>query len=473
MNTPKRYSWLLASLTLALLLLAACRGVSLWAHQPLLALANNFDQVRYTSCLDIYPYRPGVPPTQGSYETPLEYFTKQHVADQVCYWTSELLFIAPVALTAQMQSTGNSPIVSVRLTGALHLLAWLLSGATFSWLWWREQRAELACTNAAALAMLAMDPGNTIYLNTFYAEASAILCLYTSLCLTLLVAQQPHRTRTIVLILSAFLLGMSKFQHLLLPLLLAALTWAMAAIKHQPWQRAVLALCTGGILALGLQVANSQRDNSLIRNTHLANRTDTVLSAVLPASDTPMLTAQRLGLPADCAQFRGKSIYLLHADPETVCAGISAVSPLRVLSLLGSEPDTLARMVANAPSGMLPWIPDYLGLVASTRLAALPAEIFSLNRYFNSVWLVYALLLLPLLAILPLMLWARRSATCEALLFAVLCGATAWSCALISVLGDGLVELGKHSHLAFNAMLAFALCMPLAWVLRRLLSARA
>jgi len=185
------------------------------------------------------------------------------------------------------------------------------------------------------------------------------------------------------------------------------------------------------------------------------------------------LTGQRLGLPGDCAQFRGKSIYQLHADPEAVCTGISAAGPARVLSLLSSEPDTLARMFANAPGTMLPWIPDYLGIVADTKLAKLPADFFSLDNFIRTPWMIYVLLLLPVLAVILLLLMARSAAGCEALLFAVLCAATAWSCVLIAVLGDGLVELGKHSHLAFNALFAFALCLPLATLLRRLPGVRA
>ncbi len=468
-TNPKNTSWLLTGLTLVLLLLAAGRGVVMWAHQPLVALANNFDQVRYTACVDMYPYRPGVEPTQNSYQTPLEYFSTQPVPDQVCYWTSELLFIAPVGLLARSKSTtGDAAVVSVRWAGALHLFVWLLSGAAFSWLWWRAQQAELACCNAAFLALIAMDPGNTIYLNTFYAEASALLFLYSTVCLTLLVAQQPRRRLVIWLMTSAFLLGLSKFQHLLLPLLLAMLTWVVAAIKQQPWRRAVLALGVGGTFALCLQLVNSHRDNSLNSNINLVNRTDAVLSAVLPASADPALTAQRLGLPADCANFRGKSIYQLHADPEKVCPGIAAVGPARVLGLLTSEPATLARMFAAAPGSMLPWIPNYLGLVGDAKLAPLPAEFFSLDRLIKTPWMLYILLLLPVLAVVPLLLTARRADSSLALLFAVLCGATAWSCLLIAILGDGVVEIAKHSHLAFTAGFAFALCLPLVWLLRRL-----
>ena len=44
----------------ALALFAIVRGVALVRHDPLLALANSYDEIRYSSCLTIAPWRPGV-----------------------------------------------------------------------------------------------------------------------------------------------------------------------------------------------------------------------------------------------------------------------------------------------------------------------------------------------------------------------------------------------------------------------------
>jgi hypothetical protein len=193
-----------------------------------------------------------------------------------------------------------------------------------------------------------------------------------------------------------------------------------------------------------------------------------VLSAVLPASVDPTLTAQRFGLPAGYANFRGKSSYQLHADPERVYPEISAVRLAQVQGLLCGEPGTLARMFAAAPGSMLPWIPDCLGLVVATKLAPLSAEFFSLDRLIKAPWTPYILLLPPLLlAVVPLIFTVRGGDSTLALLFAVICGATAWLCLLIAILGDGLVEIVKCSHHAFTFGFAFVLCMLLVWLLRQ------
>ena len=47
-------------LLLAVLALAAlARACGLVLHRPLLAYANNYDQIRYSACLDLAPWRPG------------------------------------------------------------------------------------------------------------------------------------------------------------------------------------------------------------------------------------------------------------------------------------------------------------------------------------------------------------------------------------------------------------------------------
>lgn len=53
-------SWI-RLLVVALALLALVRGLGLVLHRPLLALANNYDQIRYTACLELAPWWPGVP----------------------------------------------------------------------------------------------------------------------------------------------------------------------------------------------------------------------------------------------------------------------------------------------------------------------------------------------------------------------------------------------------------------------------
>jgi len=48
-------------------LLGVLRAATVLLHEPLLAYANSYDEVRYTACFDLYPDRPReIPPTDNS-----------------------------------------------------------------------------------------------------------------------------------------------------------------------------------------------------------------------------------------------------------------------------------------------------------------------------------------------------------------------------------------------------------------------
>ena len=69
------------------------RTVLLLAHEPLIALANSYDEVRYTACFDLYPDRPdGIEPTRNSPEAPYAHYRFMPNAAPLCYWSSDLLF---------------------------------------------------------------------------------------------------------------------------------------------------------------------------------------------------------------------------------------------------------------------------------------------------------------------------------------------------------------------------------------------
>jgi hypothetical protein len=85
-------------LLLALLAtVALARALGLVLHRPLLAFANNYDQIRYTACLDLAPWRPGERADRGNPQAPLSRYAFQPLPRGTCIWTSDLLFTAPVA----------------------------------------------------------------------------------------------------------------------------------------------------------------------------------------------------------------------------------------------------------------------------------------------------------------------------------------------------------------------------------------
>ncbi|UXI68714.1 hypothetical protein [Tahibacter amnicola] len=449
----QRLGWLVV----AVWLVAAVRGLLMLSAQPLIAMANNYDQVRYSACLGIFPLRPGEDPTAITYQAPLETFAFQEVHGAPCYLSSDHLFQgAAVGLFHAMSGFGHDNAYSVRWLGGLRWLAWVLVVAAISRALWRERRPALALANALWLAALGFDPVNSVYLNTFYAEAGAVFFAYLVVALCTLTAVRPSLLRCAALALAAVLLALSKMQHLALPLFLAG-ALALCALRQRPLWPAAIALLIGGSAGLLLQWQQSQRNTALFEGIATVNNANLVLSALLPASSSPEVAAERLGLPPACAAYAGYTVYRLTVPAETACPGIGDFRRTRMLALLQTEPVTLARVVAAVPPQLLPWQPRYLGMVAGRDMAKVPGKFHSIDRPLAArPWLVWPLLLVAPLAWLGLLL--GRNVAPSALAFAALCATVAISVPVVSVFGDGISELAKHAHLALNASCAFVLC---------------
>lgn len=428
---------------------------------PLVALANNYDQVRYTACLDLFAHRPGQAVDAPSYTAPLQVYAFQPTPGAGCYLTSDLLFQGgAVALYRTSEALGRGPLHSVRTLGALRLAAWLLAGGLLCLAFWRAGAPLAAVANATWLALLGLDPLNALYLNTFYAEAGALFYAYAVVALAALCALRATPLRLLALALAALLLGTSKIQHLALPLCIAA-ALGLSSLRLPALRRAAVALACGGLAALLLQAVQMQRDLPMFRQIALVNAVNLVLSATLPASSDAAATAQRLGLETHCAASSGKSIYQLQQPAEQACPGIDRFHRGRFVRLL-AEPATLARMLASIPPQLLPAIPEYLGKVAGSDNAPLPTAFVSVDRGLARLpALIWPLLLLPPLAWLTALL-RPRALTPAATAATAATAVVALAVPVVSLFGDGKVELARHAHLATNAALAFALLAVLA-----------
>lgn len=85
--------------------------------------------------------------------------------------------------------------------------------------------SQAALVNAAIFALILADPYNTLWMNTLYSEFAALLFAYTSATLLyyLVSAESPRHGIAGLLIMSLFLLGLGKIQHVLLPFVLGAI----------------------------------------------------------------------------------------------------------------------------------------------------------------------------------------------------------------------------------------------------------
>jgi len=464
---PLRITSSVRVVLIALALIALYRVASLLLHDPMLALANNYDQIRYTGCYDVGPIRPGVPAWHSNPHAPLSLYGTQPIPEGNCYWSTDLLFGAPVAMAWRIAEWAGGPAEhSVRTLGALRLAAWLLVAVWVTASLCRSGRPDVAAAHLLALAVVAADPVNTLYLNTFYAEAGALFGLYLALAGAVVCIVRPGRVAFAAAATGAALLAGSKFQHAILPLLLAL---GLILAHDRRMRRAAVALLLGGLAGGAVQLYQGTRAIPLAEAIAATNRVNFVLTTVLPNVADAGATVARLGLPPACAELSGKSIYQLQEPVETLCPGLRELGALPAWGALLAEPRAWFRAMQRMPPYML-WIPDYLGIVEGVDGKPLPAGQFTLSR-----WIDHRPLGLLALFGLPWLVWAATwilRAGPLARGFAGACAIGSVAAAGIALFGDGYVELGKHAHLTFSLALA-SLAVPAAGLVRQLAQPRA
>ncbi|HEY8010294.1 MAG TPA: hypothetical protein VIE67_04790 [Rudaea sp.] len=454
-DTPR---WLLFALA-ACLLVGLLRIGALYLHTPLIALANSYDEVRYSACLDLYPARAVmVPPTRNSPQAPYSRYQFIAAANPICYWSSELLFQGAAAAVYRLDAarTGARDF-SVRWIGAFKIIALLGIWLAFSVAWLRRREPWSALANGLLLPILFADPANTIYLNTFYAEWTAMLALYAVAGLILVHEGKPARGHAFgPLAIAASALALSKIQHIVLPLGCAVAMLAIGRWRDRVWLWKGKALLLGALVGLVLQVVQLQRDSEAIRAINIFNRADVVFTALLPNARDPAATARRLGLSPQCLQYSGLHAWQMPGFPADLCPELADVTRTRELLILLREPDMTLRIGWHGLVALNPWLAPGLGLVERGDFARLPPGFFSLSAPLSALPLLRVPLFgAPFLAV-ALLLWRQRWRAWPRLLtVSMLTVVVTLGTLTVTVLGDGLADVAKQGHLVYNAALAW------------------
>ncbi len=439
-------------------MLGGLRIGELFLHEPAIALANSYDEVRYSACFDLYPARPAtIPPTQNSPQAPYLRFSFVPGASPICYWSTELAFQGAAALVYRAQQSAGAETFSVRWIGAFKIAALLILWISFNIAWMRRREPWSAFANGLLLPLLFADPANTIYLDTFYAEWTALLALYAVVGLVLIHEGKPPRHHAFALLVAAATaLAMSKIQHIVLPLGIALAMLLIGRWRDRVWLWKGKALLIGALIGIVVQAVQLQRDSEAIRAINVFNQADVVFTALLPNARDPAATARRLGLEPQCLQYSGLRAWQMPGFPADLCPGLTEVSRSRELLTLLREPDLALRLGWHGLQTLNPWLAPGLGVVEGGTFEPLPDELFTMSRPLaEHAWLRVILFGAPFVA-LPLLLWRHRWRRWPRLLTGTMFTAVVTLGTLtVTVLGDGLADVPKQGHLVYNMALAW------------------
>lgn len=458
-----------------LMLLGILRVFQVATHTPMVGYANQFDMIRMHHCFGIWPDRQDINVFAAHFKAPIDSYKMGGPKDpEGCYQSSEKLFVRLGVLAGKLKNYWlDRPAQQFELqtVGLVRASILCLTACWLVWLYRKRPPAMLA--HAAIFALVIADPYNTLWLNTLYTEFAALYFVYLSAVLAhyLLTAEKPGLAVRLVFLVSLFMLGLTKMQHLLLPGLLGGmvlLAWYRKHNREKLFPLCIVVVCLAVLLAQ--QQANRANNMQPVK---AANAADTFLGAVLPAMQDPGHGVRLLGLPDKCARYVGYTWYEQHGiDLAKECPEIFDVPRWRLLRVIAHDPKLVLNMLGSALPEMQEWNLGYLGQIEDAHYAKLDMGFFS--RFFSFATPVQALpvKLFISLYVLAGIAWLYAAIKflrflfqrCEQVPWLVLISASAvWMVILASIFGDGYHELAKHAHLSYSFFQVLLFVLFIGW----------
>jgi hypothetical protein len=465
----QRSAWARAQgvLSWLLLLVGALRLFGLVAAEPLAGYANQYDMIRTAACLGLWPERADGSIESAHPQAPFTRYRRGERQHDACVPSASVALVGLVAgvdRAAERSLGAPDNGVDLREVGLFQAVL-LLAIALWLQISLRA-RPGWQLGQAGFFALVLADPFNTLWLNSLYTEAGALLGAYLGVAGLLAIALEarPSRSAAVALVLGCGLLGASRVQHLLLPFVVLLLA---AWVLHRRGTQRPGLLVVGTALALaalGFQ-ASVQSGHPKLAS---ANRSDALFGALLPAAVEPGALVAKLGLPQGCVELTHTSWYLQRGrDAVAECPQAFALSQTRLLATLLTEPTTLATALAKGQVLATAWRLPYLGEVAERETARVAPGGLGLQRSLADPIAPLGLRATVFFWLAPLLGGVaaglrrlpsrrrRRDASSSLALDALFafCAAAIGMVWLASVLGDGYSETARHLQLAQNAVL--------------------
>lgn len=465
-----------------ILVAAALRAISFWAADPMLAYANNYDQIRTLRVFGLHPKDSPKSLYQMTPEHPWRYFVKADAWHAPVYPSSDLLFKA-IQFGTMAVFRSSDGAMDIKIATAPALLGWLLG----IWLIFKRMTSKpLAALGFSSWILLVADPINLLFLNTWYAEFSAFAISTLFVGIAWLWLFELVSLRWALLWGSACLaiLSFNRNQYMFLLPAVAGLAGTMLALSrsHQrpsPASAAKWVLIATACL-LPMLVYNAAAKKNIYIET-ATNRINTVFGALLPASKDPSKMLEKIGMsPEGCMRFSGQSLYSRSEEEfKTHCPKSLTLSLSRIAKAVVLEPATLVTVIGHIAKNHNGFLQHHIGHIEGADTAYIDNGV---RPYFNgsefrtppdsanisgSIQPYYRQSVDPLLKRISvgateLLIWLAAVGPALAALvawglkqnrwaFMFLLNGLLFNYALFSsILGDGYFELERHAILCFS-----------------------
>jgi len=482
MNRYKTATSLLACLILAI---ATLRAFSFWAVDPMLAYANNYDQIRTLRVFGLHPKDSPKALYAMTPEQPWRYFVQADDMHAPIYPSSDLL-VKVIQVTTMNLFRSSDGSMDIKVATVPVLIGWLVS----IWLLFRKLLVRpLAALGFAVWILLVADPINLLFLNSWYAEFSAfaLATLLVGIAWLWLFQLVTLRWALVWGGVCLTVLSFNRNQYMFLLPAVAGLAGAAALAIQRPWAKPSLRtsgkyalIATACLLPMLAFNAAAKKDKD-VAVWAATNRTNTIFGALLPASKDPARMLKRLGLsPEGCLRFSGKNLYITPEEEfKAHCPKSLTASLVRIAKAVVREPTVLINIIANVAQHHNGFLQYHIGHIEGKSNAYLhdgsqssfngtefrtvrdtarvsnssqPYYLHSVDSLLTQIsagataLLIWVAILGPALAALAA--WALRQSRWA---FMFLLAGLLFNYALFSsILGDGYFELERHAILCFS-----------------------
>jgi len=366
------------------------------------------------------------------------------VNEDWCLFSSDNLFLRAVTW---FHHVGDR--IDYRLIGLLRAI-FLIAAVGAALLLSRSATQRLVISVGMLLAI-----GDLAYLsffNTLYSDFLVVTGAY--LCgVAILLSWNFRRGAVIFSAVALLALGFSKLQYLPLASLLAFALAALVAVRHRDIAASITFVIISIAMPIVFNTANPATRVSLIEYSK-ANKFDTFLSTIIPASNDPLEALSTVGLPEHCAKGLGHSWWEKGIATSNICPEVSEISRAKLVPLFMADPRTFYFPIYTALTIVSPLQLDYLhnteteGMRNSVRYRI--ARATSLTTYLDAVPTLFKV---GLAAISTLIGFYCGIVAVKEMIYgtADLCALASFGGLLVvyaitsSVFGDGYVEIAKHA----------------------------